>query len=198
MDSHDPSGIVCDTSGDMRLKDSLYNNSNGAMTLTFESADASANHTLIVKLVEFKLQYYISIAGHIMQLNTFYNFKSAQTTPYGLSVCFDDDAYVTFRSLSSSQFMTILAAVDDAVSDANIHIDTDVCDSDTASSNTDDNTEPSMLDTLLPPPNSDTLEAPHSTPLTRADQVTFLIGIFACLIMPLYSVYLALSTIKFA
>lgn len=196
MDSHDPSGIVCDKSGDMRLKDSLYNHSNGAMTLTFESADASATPTLIVKLVEFKSQYYISIAGHIMPLNTFYSFKSAQTTPYGLSVCYGDDNYVTFRSLSSSQFMTILAAVDDTVSDANIRIGDDTYTTDTSAD--DDTTEPSMLDTLIAPPNPDTLHSPHSNPLTKTDQIAFLIGIVACLMTPLYSVYLALSTIKFA
>jgi hypothetical protein len=197
MDSHDPSGIVCDTTCDMCLKDSIYNNSNGAMTLTFEYMNAPSTQPLIVKLVEFNCEYYISIAGHIMPLNEFYTFKSAQETPYGLSVCVGNDKYITYKRMTTTQFMTIMSAVGDAVVDSNIPIGTPS--SPTALQPDEEcDEEPHILDTLIAPPNPDTLHSPNSTPLTKTDQIAFLIGIIACLITPLYSVYLALSTIKFA
>jgi hypothetical protein len=197
MDSHDPSGIVCDMTGDIRIKDSIYNNSNGAMTLTFEYINAPASHTLIVKLVEFNSEYYISIAGHIMPLNEFYTFKSAQETPYGLSVCVGNDNYITYKRMTTTQFMTIMCAVGDAVVDSNIPIGTPSQPAKTQSDEESDE-EPHILDTFIVPPNPDTLHSPNSNPLTKTDQIAFLIGIIACLMTPLYSVYLALSTIKFA
>ncbi len=190
MDSKDPSGIVYDPNSAIHLIDSIYNNSNGSITLTFERA-SDAKHPLIVKLAEFNSIYYISIGGHILALDTFYSFKSAQETPYGLSVSYGDTTYITYKQISATQFMTIMSALEDAITDTDIYIHTAT---DESESETD---ESSILDNIIPPPNPDTLHSPNSNPMTRSDQVAFLVGILAFLIAILHSVYLAVNaTIK--
>jgi hypothetical protein len=195
MDSKDPSGIVYDPNSDIRLADSIYNNSNGSITLTFERANGP-NHPLIVKLVEFNSIYYISIGGHILALDTFYSFKSAQDTSQGLSVSYGDTTHITYKQISATQFMTIMSALEDTITDADIYIHTATAEP-TAEPAISEAEESSILDNIIPPPNPDTLHSPNSNPMTRSDQVAFLVGILAFLIAILHSVYLAVNaTIK--
>jgi hypothetical protein len=190
MDSHDPSGIVCDTSCDMCLKDSIYNQSNGSITLTFEHA-STHKQLLIVKLVEFNSIYYISFGGHILPLRTFYSFKTAHETSTSITVSYGDNTTLTYKHITTTQLMTIMSAVEDAVVDNDIY-------SDFTTQLQDDCTESeseSILDSLIAPPNPDTLHSPNSNPMTTTDQIAFLIGIVGFLLATLHSVYLAIYAI---
>lgn len=186
MDSKDPNGIVCSPHADIRLTSSDYNNSNGSITLTFEYNNALAKQPLIVKLVEFNSIYYISFGGHILPLRTFYSFKTAHETPTSITVSYANNTMLTYKHITTTHLMTIMSAVEDAVVDNEIYADSSsqMCD-DTMQSET-------IFDSLISPQNPDTLHSPNSTPLTKADQIAFLIGLVVFLTTSLHSVYFAI------
>ncbi len=168
-----------------RLTASEANTSNGAITLTFD------NPHLLVKLVEFNSAMYISCGSHLMPLHTFLQVRSAHETDDALLVMFgksNEQITHTYKGLSALTFATIMSAVEDVIEDNNISTSAPYW------SNQDDSTSEdeasTVLDHILPPPNPDTLHAPHSHPLTVTDQMAFVIGVVAFVIAMLDSVYL--------
>ena len=192
MEPSDPSGIVyLSAKSDLTIIKTDYNDDNGAITLMFE--DASHN-LLTVKLVHFNDMYYISFGGRILPLHQFFRLKEAYETHDGTCVSYEPDTHITYKQITAIQLMTIMDAVDNAVAEYDIPADCpDVSEPECTAS-----TSTTILNALIPPPNPDTLHSPNSNPLTKTDQVAFLVGILAFLIAILHSVYLALATIKFA
>ncbi len=187
----DPSGITYDETS---LVSSEYNPKYRAFTLAFK------NPSLLVKLIEFNSTIYVSFASQLLPLHTFLQVRSALEKPKGLTVEFGpdyDSIRHTYKDLTAATFGTIMSAVETAIEEYNLPTDApDWLLSDSESDNDESESAPAILDRVIPPPNPDTLETPHQNPLTRADQVAFLVGILAFLIAILHSVYLAITTIK--
>lgn len=177
-----------------QLSSSELNTSNRAVTLTFTKP------TLTVKIVEFNSTTYISCRTHLLPLHTFLQVRSALETKDGLQVTFGPDwdrITLTYETLSALAFATIMCAVEDAIEDNNIpteppHWLDDEPDSEVES----EDSSPSLLDHIVPPPNPDTLPAPYSSPLTVTDQVAFAMGLLAFIVSLLHSVYVTVLSYR--
>jgi hypothetical protein len=169
------------------LVSSEFNTSNGAIALTFAKPD------LIVKIVEFNSASYISCGAHLLPLHTFLQVRSAVETDAGLKVTYGPDwdrITLTYADLSALAFVTIMCAVEDVIEDNNISTAPPYWLEDESESESEESS-PSVLDRIIPPPNPDTLQSPYSQPLTLTDQVAFAIGLLAFVVALLHSVYLS-------
>jgi hypothetical protein len=205
MDStQDASGIVYDTREPTETRVptetreqipicTTYNTSNGNLQITLT---ISPTHILQVNLVDFNNTYYISCDNHIHPLSTFYALESASETADGLAVLYNENGQSTtylYKTLTAPVFATIMAAVEDAIVDYDISTRPPVFVSEIdAESESEAQTDPSILDRIISKPDPDSLHSPNSTPLTTADQISFAIGLAACILAILHTMYLGI------
>ncbi len=184
----DPSGITYD---ETTLVSSEINTKYRTITLTF------AKPHLLVKFIEYNSTTYVSFASQLLPLYLFLQVRTALEKPKGLTVEFGpdyDSIRHTYKDLTAATFATIMSAVEAAIEEYNLPTDAPEWLITDSESEDEPGLASTILDRAIPPPNPDTLESPNSTPLTRADQVAFLVGILAFLIAILHSVYLAITT----